>query len=115
SLALRPAAKTGVRNMLLAADYVRTFTDLPTMEAANEAGRAAVNEILKSSGVRSVPCAIWPPVEPLEAVRSLDKELFERGRRLDLYADVPIGLAASATRMAFETAERAKFFFRKWT
>ena len=34
----------------LAADYVRTHTDLATMEAANEAARRAVNGILCAAG-----------------------------------------------------------------
>ena len=46
SLALRPEAHTEIGNLLLAADYVRTHTDLATMEAANEAARRATNAIL---------------------------------------------------------------------
>jgi uncharacterized protein with NAD-binding domain and iron-sulfur cluster len=42
----RPNAKTQIPNLFLAADYVRTFTDLATMEGANEAARRAVNGIL---------------------------------------------------------------------
>src|SRR5262249_36067841 len=47
---LRPEATTGVPNLFLAADYVRTYTNLATMEAANEAARRATNGILKASG-----------------------------------------------------------------
>lgn len=43
---LRPNAHTKIPNMMFAADFVRTTTDLATMEAANEAGRRAVNAIL---------------------------------------------------------------------
>ena len=42
----RPCAVTKVPNFFLAADFVRTYTDLATMEAANEAARRAVNGIL---------------------------------------------------------------------
>jgi uncharacterized protein with NAD-binding domain and iron-sulfur cluster len=42
----RPNASTEIPNLMLAADYVRTYTDIATMEAANEAGRRAVNGIL---------------------------------------------------------------------
>jgi 15-cis-phytoene desaturase len=45
---LQPEAETRVANLFLAADYVRTFTQLPTMEAANEAARHAVNGIIKT-------------------------------------------------------------------
>ena len=59
SLALRPEAYTEVGNLLLAADYVRTYTDLATMEAANEAARRATNAILAMSGVHAPPCGLW--------------------------------------------------------
>ena len=47
---LRPEAVTKIPNLFLASDYVRTDTDLATMEAANEAARRAVNGILEASG-----------------------------------------------------------------
>ena len=40
SWADRPDAVTRIPNLFLASDYVRTYTDLATMEAANEAARA---------------------------------------------------------------------------
>lgn len=51
-------APQGVPNLLLAADYVRTNTDLATMEAANEAARHAVNAILAQAG-GGPPCDIF--------------------------------------------------------
>jgi uncharacterized protein with NAD-binding domain and iron-sulfur cluster len=59
TLKLRPTVRTKVENMFLAADYVLTNTNLSTMEAANEAGRRAVNEILAAAGSRQEPCRIW--------------------------------------------------------
>jgi hypothetical protein len=47
-----PAILEGIQNLMLAADYIRTGTDLATMEGANEAGRAAVNGILSREGRR---------------------------------------------------------------
>ncbi len=44
--ALRPEAATSIPNLFLASDYVRTHTDLATMEGANEAARRAVNGLL---------------------------------------------------------------------
>src|SRR5918994_619245 len=41
SWADRPDAATRIPNLFLASDYVRTYTDLATMEAANEAARGA--------------------------------------------------------------------------
>ena len=46
SWALRPEATTAIPNLFLASDYVRTHTDLATMEGANEAARRAVNGLL---------------------------------------------------------------------
>jgi hypothetical protein len=42
-----------------ASDYVRTHTDLATMEGANEAARRATNAILAVSGVAAPPCDLW--------------------------------------------------------
>ncbi len=39
----RPDAVTAIENLFLASDYVRTHTDLASMEGANEAARRAVN------------------------------------------------------------------------
>jgi hypothetical protein len=54
-----------IKNFFLAADYVRTYTDLATMESANEAARRAVNGILAASGSRKGRCKLWPLKEPL--------------------------------------------------
>jgi hypothetical protein len=52
------AAPAGVANLMLASDYVRTNTNLATMEGANEAARRAVNAVLKAEGVADL-CAIY--------------------------------------------------------
>ena len=62
--ALRPEACTGVPNLFLASDYVRTFTDLATMEGANEAARRAVNGVLDAVGFAGPRCALWPLHDP---------------------------------------------------
>jgi 15-cis-phytoene desaturase len=59
SLALRPEAYTEIGNLFLASDYVRTYTDLATMEAANEAARRATNSVLAVAGVDAPPCEFW--------------------------------------------------------
>ena len=71
----RPRAATNVQNFLVAADYVLTETDLACMEAANEAARAAVNEILKQTGSAETPCTIKPLKEPavFEAFQKADE------------------------------------------
>jgi uncharacterized protein with NAD-binding domain and iron-sulfur cluster len=60
----RPDAVTAIENLVLASDYVRTFTDLATMEGANEAARRAVNGILDASRSRAPRCEVWPLREP---------------------------------------------------
>jgi hypothetical protein len=71
---LRPEAVTRIPNLFLASDYVRTGTDLATMESANEAARRAVNGILAASESRMLPCPVWDLHEP---------ELFAPWRALD--------------------------------
>ncbi|HTU55006.1 MAG TPA: polyprenyl synthetase family protein, partial [Acetobacteraceae bacterium] len=62
--ALRPEATTAIPNLFLASDYVRTNTDLATMEAANEAARRAVNGLLDAAGFKGGRCEIWKLHEP---------------------------------------------------
>jgi uncharacterized protein with NAD-binding domain and iron-sulfur cluster len=60
----RPKATLRIENLFLASDYVRTHTNLATMEGANEAARRAVNGILEVSGSREERCGVWPLREP---------------------------------------------------
>ena len=46
----RPEAQVELANLFVASDYVRTYTDIACMEAANEAARRAVNCLLLASG-----------------------------------------------------------------
>jgi uncharacterized protein with NAD-binding domain and iron-sulfur cluster len=64
SWADRPEATTRIPNLFLAADYVRTYTDLATMEGANEAARRAVNGVIAAAGSSAAPCRLWPLHEP---------------------------------------------------
>src|SRR4051795_7643598 len=75
SWADRPDAVTRIPNLFLASDYVRTHTDLATMEGANEAARRAVNGILTASGSTEPRCEIWPLHEPaaFAPARALDR------------------------------------------
>ena len=61
---LRPEAATGIPNLFLASDYVRTHTDLATMEGANEAARRAVNGVLDAVGFDGARCDVWELNEP---------------------------------------------------
>jgi uncharacterized protein with NAD-binding domain and iron-sulfur cluster len=75
SWADRPEAVTRIPNLFLASDFVRTYTDLATMEGANEAARRAVNGILAASGIRGNRCSVWKLREPklLAPFRALDR------------------------------------------
>jgi hypothetical protein len=112
ALALRPGARTAIRNLYLASDYVRTTTNLACMEGANEAARLAVNAILESSGYKQPPCEIWPPNEPLEGLRAVDEQLFARGQRLDVLADAPLRVASMTTKAATDVANKAWRFIK---
>lgn len=81
SWADRPDAGTAIPNLFLAADYVRTYTDLATMEGANEAARRAVNGILAASGSSEPPCRLWRLREPsiFAPARFLDLVRFKLG------------------------------------
>jgi uncharacterized protein with NAD-binding domain and iron-sulfur cluster len=83
SWADRPDAVTRIPNLFLASDYVRTSTDLATMEGANEAARRAVNGILDATGSSAERCRLWPLQEPaiFGPAKLLDKlrwKLFKR-------------------------------------
>jgi uncharacterized protein with NAD-binding domain and iron-sulfur cluster len=79
---LRPEAFTRIPNLFLASDYVRTNTDLATMEGANEAARRAVNAILEASGSCTCPCKIWELHEPeiFAPLRWHDSIRYQQGR-----------------------------------
>jgi uncharacterized protein with NAD-binding domain and iron-sulfur cluster len=82
SWADRPDAVTRIPNFFLAADFVRTHTDLATMEGANEAARRAVNGILDASGSSARRCPVWKLREPavLAPFRALDRVRWRLGR-----------------------------------
>lgn len=96
---LRPEATTRIPNLFLASDYVRTYTDLATMEGANEAARRAVNGILEASKVDAPACGIWNLHEPdlLEPLRALDRLRYYQGLPWD---DSLAQIALSATNIA---------------
>ncbi len=78
---LRPDATTRIPNLFLASDYVRTNTDLATMEGANEAARRAVNAIIAASGNPALPCTIWELHEPeiFAPFRAYDRRRYQAG------------------------------------
>jgi 15-cis-phytoene desaturase len=80
SWADRPDAATLLPNLVLAGDFVRTATDIASMEAANEAARLAVNAILDRVDSPHARCRLWPMQDREPAIyapaRALDAKLF---------------------------------------
>lgn len=79
--ALRPESYCGIPNLFFASDYVRTNTDLATMEGANEAARRAVNGILAADDSSQAKCEIWPLEEPwfFSPLKWWDRRRFAKG------------------------------------
>jgi len=114
TLHLRPGVKTKIERMFVAADYVRTNTNLATMEAANEAARLAVNEILISSSSRHPPCEIWSLAPPTDAITGIADFLIQPGAAV-AGADVRPSALSAAAGLLQGTARRAfdSFLTRK--
>src|SRR4029077_14648926 len=81
SLQYRPEAQVGLPNLFLASDYVRTYTDLACMEAANEAARRAVNCLLVASGSNAAPAGLCPFEDPpfLKPIQEIARIRFHLG------------------------------------
>lgn len=98
---LRPEVSCEVENLLVASDYVRTYTNLATMEAASEAARTAANAILLRSGSKEPKARIFKPKEPFRFLRRRDRERFERGEPWEnpllVDAAVKLGLIGTAS------------------
>jgi uncharacterized protein with NAD-binding domain and iron-sulfur cluster len=107
----RPEATTEIENLFLASDYVRTHTDLATMEGANEAARRAVNGILEATGSSEPKCEIWRLREPslFAPARALDRLRFALGRPPSQLVHVEPGTteASPLLRASAPLAQRA--------
>jgi len=81
SLQYRPESQVELDNFFLASDYVRTYTDIACMEAANEAARRAVNCLLAACGSTGMPAQLWPLEEPafLKPFQEIDRIRFALG------------------------------------
>jgi uncharacterized protein with NAD-binding domain and iron-sulfur cluster len=81
SLQYRPEAQVELSNFFVASDYVKTYTDIACMEAANEAARRAVNCLLIATGSSATPAQLWPLAEPefLKPLQEIDRIRFSLG------------------------------------
>jgi hypothetical protein len=75
----RPETRTAFPNLFLAGDYVRTHTNLATMEAANESGRRAANAILSADGAPA-SCEVFELHEPFAALARRDEPRWRAGQ-----------------------------------
>jgi len=78
----RPDSNTSIPNFFLASDFIRTVTDIASMEAADDSGRLAVNSILKSDGRSDFVKLFeedWPHNLVLDELRSIDLERWKKG------------------------------------
>jgi 15-cis-phytoene desaturase len=101
---LRPYSYTQIPNLFLASDYVKTNTDLATMEGANEAAKRAVNNILDASSSKAKKCRIYDLNEPffLKLLRWKDNCRYKQG--LQWNGHLPV---------SFETLHRIMIFIKK--
>jgi uncharacterized protein with NAD-binding domain and iron-sulfur cluster len=78
----RPDAATNVPNLLLAGDYLRGEGLVGTMEAANEAGRRAVNTLLEHASSNKERSQVFPYFRPpeWESQKQIDAERYARGQ-----------------------------------
>ncbi|MEP7361823.1 MAG: FAD-dependent oxidoreductase [Acidobacteriota bacterium] len=92
SLQYRPEAQVELENFFVASDYVRTYTDIACMEAANEAARRAVNCLLLASGSTAPAAELWPLEEPafLKPIQEVDRLRFALGLPHHLAAIHPV-------------------------
>lgn len=72
------------QSWVLAGTYMKTFTRLTTMEAANESARHAVNAILEHAKEPGDRCMIWDP-EEMELPDFMDLKEIDRRLFLDGY------------------------------
>jgi hypothetical protein len=98
TLRFRPEAWTEIPNLFLASDYVRTHTDLASMEAADEAGRRAANRILNAEGYGGSRAGLWPLQEPaaFDVLKQADEQLYALGLPSPLCA-LPVPSAMATT------------------
>ncbi|WP_067816162.1 hydroxysqualene dehydroxylase [Nocardia inohanensis] len=78
----RPDAWTGIDNLFLAGDWIKTQMNVACMEGANEGGRLAANAVLHASGSGQAEATITPRFTmPLwEPLKLVDRELYKAGQ-----------------------------------
>ena len=104
-----------IGNLFLAGDYVRTFTDLATMEGANESARRAANGIIEASGVRAERCGVLPLEEPwyFAPARQFDRLLFKLRRPPLQLVEVKPDARVTIAKVPLDVVRRAEARVRR--
>ncbi|HEX6388021.1 MAG TPA: FAD-dependent oxidoreductase, partial [Solirubrobacteraceae bacterium] len=78
----RPESKTGIHNLFLAGDWVKTKINVTTMDGANQGGRTAANALLDAAGSNQPKAAVhglYVPPE-FELFKTLDRQRYKAGQ-----------------------------------
>ena len=112
---LRPNATTAIPNLFLASDYVRTHTDLATMEGANEASRRAVNGILDAAGSNKVKCNIYELHEPFcfMPLKWYDQYRYNQGLSWSLHSPIWLKVVTFILGFIYLLSGFVKMAYRK--
>lgn len=81
SWGLMPKSWSTINNLFLAGDYIRTNTNLATMEAANESARRAANCIIDAAGTGGPYAKVWKlrSWKMLMPYKWWDKKRYDKG------------------------------------
>jgi hypothetical protein len=81
SWAHRPDAATGIPNLFLAGEWIKTNINVTTMDGANQGGRKAANALLDTAGSRARHAQLWDLYVPpeYELFRRIDQDRYRRG------------------------------------
>ena len=78
----RPDVTTGIPNLLLAGDYLKSDWEVANMETANFNGRRAANALMEKAGSRETPAVTVAPYRPpeWEPLKKIDADRYAQGR-----------------------------------
>lgn len=81
SWADRPSSVTGIPNLFLAGDWVRTHINVTTMDGANQGGRQAANGVLGAARSNAPRCQLWELYRPpeYEWFKVVDRNRYQQG------------------------------------
>ena len=77
----RPTGPTGIPNLFVAGDWIRTNANVCCMEGGNEGGRMAARAVVEASGRDPGRIALWDYYMPpqLNWIKDIDRRRLQRG------------------------------------